>query len=215
MNSSLRVILMTRSYEERARSLEEARWGEVWEFLSRHASGSFCHWLPHGFLWPAKDPGSSLVDGSITSAFLKYCVFPTRWAAHFGFYTHHEIQSQLLNEHNETEYRRYYETVRRLVPQSQLLEFDVRKHGWSELAGFLGRPSPPSGTPFPRMRVGTVAHSSVLWQLSPLKCIVFMSLMCGSVLVNFLVACCLSAAAVAAVEAVLLCVLGRLPFKRS
>lgn len=203
-NFSLRVIVMKRRYEDRNRSLDVARTGERTELLSRTLSQLCCHWLPHGFLWPAKDPGSSLVDGSITSAFLKYCVFPERWALHFQAYTQHEIQSQFLNIHSEAEYHEFYDFVRGVVPPSRLLEFDVSKHGWNELTAFLGRPPLPDGSPFPRVRIGTVSHSSVLWQLSPLTCIVFEALLLGSMLVNFLVACCLSAVAVMVTEALLL-----------
>merc|ERR1712107_396071 len=39
-------------------------------------------------------------------------------------------------------------------PPDRLLEFDVRKHGWAEFAGFLGRPAPGTERfPHPRSRM--------------------------------------------------------------
>ena len=40
--------------------------------------------------------------------------------------------------------------VRASVPSRQLLVFETGKHGYQELARFLGVPEPPKGTPYPR-----------------------------------------------------------------
>jgi len=40
--------------------------------------------------------------------------------------------------------------VRRIVPPGRLLELDLRRHGWAELAGFLGLAAPAAG-PLPRL----------------------------------------------------------------
>jgi len=53
----------------------------------------------------------------------------------------------------EEAYLAHLDEIRRLVPRDRLLEFDVARHGWAELANFLGDGvSPPAGRPFPRTR---------------------------------------------------------------
>lgn len=58
--------------------------------------------------------------------------------------------------------------VRRLTPKGQLLEFNVRQHGWKELAEFTGEPLPPAGTKFPHPRSKHSLTNDVLWFYAPL-----------------------------------------------
>lgn len=51
----------------------------------------------------------------------------------------------------------HYDEIRRRVSPERLLEFDVKKHSWKELADFMGVPeraAPYLGTKFPHPRVG-------------------------------------------------------------
>lgn len=53
---------------------------------------------------------------------------------------------------HEEAYLGHINEIRMLVPKERLLEFDVARHGWAELEGFLGLASGKAGTPFPRPR---------------------------------------------------------------
>jgi len=51
----------------------------------------------------------------------------------------------------EEAYLAHMDEIRRLAG-GRLLEFDVKRHSWLELARFLGRPEPPGNPPFPHPR---------------------------------------------------------------
>lgn len=68
---------------------------------------------------------------------------------------------------HEEAYLAHLSEVRRLTPKGQLLEFDVRKHGWKELADFTGEALPPAGTEFPHPRSKHSWTNDVLWFHAP------------------------------------------------
>ena len=77
-------------------------------------------------------------------------VFPMQFIEAFPEFidVHDELLERLYGSanFNEFQYRRTYERhvaeVKRIVPASQLLIFDVKQHGWRELCEFLGKPMP-------------------------------------------------------------------------
>lgn len=70
---------------------------------------------------------------------------------------------------HEEAYLAQLSEVRRLTPPGNLLEFDVRKHGWKELAAFVGKPEPPAGTRFPHPRSKDSWTNDVIWHHSPFE----------------------------------------------
>ena len=60
-------------------------------------------------------------------------------------------------------FEQHVEEVQRNVPTDRLLIFDCTKHGWAELAQFLGVPPPPPGTPFPHLNDGMSTIRRLAW----------------------------------------------------
>eukprot|EP00415_Alexandrium_ostenfeldii_P004820 UN4820 len=76
--------------------------------------------------------------------------------------------------------------VRKNVPRGDLLEFDIKQHGWAELAGFLGRQPPGPGEPFPWLNTGSSSYQITKAKLYPGTFIGFWVLMLASVIANWL-----------------------------
>lgn len=137
-----------------------------------------CDWLPYGIHWPKADVGRSFMNSSMTSVLFSHCfrmgrpAYPWGGARQFGM--------------TEELYHRSQAEARRLVPQDNFLEFDPTKHAWAELGGFLGRPAPPTGTPFPRVKAGWSMKWSTYWTLFPGLHVAFVALMVASIAVNWL-----------------------------
>merc|ERR1711920_369921 len=65
---------------------------------------------------------------------------------------------------SEEAYLAHIDEIRRLLPKGRLLDFNVKKHGWRELLGFLGTSGPPEGTPFPRPRQKNMRTNEPLFE---------------------------------------------------
>merc|ERR1712151_794122 len=48
---------------------------------------------------------------------------------------------------DEESYLAHLDEIRRLTPPDRLLEFDVKRHGWTELSNFVGTPVPAGAGP--------------------------------------------------------------------
>lgn len=74
----------------------------------------------------------------------------------------------------EEAYLSQMDEIRRLTPKGRLLEFDVQKHSWAELANFTGRQAPP-GKGFPRRKSNNWTHDDYLTSSSGYKAMVVWS----------------------------------------
>mmetsp|Transcript_67407 Transcript_67407/g.208551 ORF Transcript_67407/g.208551 Transcript_67407/m.208551 type:complete len:338 (-) Transcript_67407:78-1091(-) len=140
-----------------------------------------CHWLPLGPLWSGSERHGSFIEGSMTSWFIKTCLYED------DFDSAEAKKADKIREgalENRSEYEDLQEMIRSLVPTSRLLEFDVRQHGWPELSAFLGRPPPPQGTPFPRTMSGTLIMQTAMLALAPASFCRFLLLLLASLMAN-------------------------------
>jgi len=58
----------------------------------------------------------------------------------------------IMDLHAEENFLALHNEIRTIVPKEDLLEFDVRKHGWKELNEFLGYPMKPGQNKMPHTR---------------------------------------------------------------
>lgn len=179
-----KVLLSQRDWQSWAAS-QRARSAHHMPPLHGLASLSLCHWLPYAAIWPAEGIGSAFYDDSVTSTLLHACFFdlgliPWRLAS-LPF-----AETDRAAHWNETVFNDLYAEVRQVVPPGDLLEFDVRRHGWAELAGFLGKPMPEPSEPFPRVNVASSAYQLTKAATFPGTTALFWSLMLSSVLANWL-----------------------------
>merc|ERR1712060_575482 len=84
---------------------------------------------------------------------------------------------------NKTEYYKYQNDIRKLVPPHLLFEFDHTKHGWKELAQFIDRPVPANG-PLPKANARGPGKVVTALLTSPAKHVVVLLLLLGSIVAN-------------------------------
>uniref|UniRef100_A0A7S1QRH4 Uncharacterized protein n=1 Tax=Alexandrium catenella TaxID=2925 RepID=A0A7S1QRH4_ALECA len=141
----------------------------------------FCNWLPYGLVWPAEGLGSSLMTPSTTAVLFSHC-----FRAVDDIYAAIGIPRQYQMANDRAFFERTRVNVTKLVPSTHILDFDVKRHGWSELAAFVGREPPPKGTPFPRAKRSGQLRISMMWSLFPREHLTFVALMLPCMIANWL-----------------------------
>lgn len=192
---SAKVLLLTRDWRSWASSKRKmgAR-GPLSQLVVRLTSlALFCHWLPHGLLWPRAGVGASFMreGGGLTMELLDHCLLPLRAleAAWGGRQAQHlawlrRTTARLLA--SEAAYREFQEKVRAMVPPDRLLEADVASLGWEQLASFAGRPLGAASGPLPRAKVGGFGKIVARMALRPGKHLALLGLALASAAANWL-----------------------------
>lgn len=147
---------------------------------------ALCHWMPLAPVWPDVDPGRSFGAGTAMTLLIEHCGDKgdiDDWGFMSRNMDRHLIRHMKTNEKLYYEYQDY---LRRLVPPEQLLELDVKKHGWKELCAFLGCPNRGASLgAFPKIGAGSVHRASLRFQASSLRYASFWLLMLTTVAMNW------------------------------
>lgn len=160
-------------------------------YTSLAMSAFLCHWLPYGLLWPPADLGHTFLADQMTSLLFQHCNFlpfdfiqlASRWNAGElpGTKTFQNMQQ------NRSSFNQYLEDVQRLVPPGNVLHFDFKRHGWTELASFLDRPAPSDGREFPYVSTSSSSPEWAELALFPWTTLNFGAIMLASMLLNWLI----------------------------
>jgi len=184
VSPSTKVILTVRSWREWKDAFVRARSGPA-EPIFGLLSLLLCNWLPWGMVVPQADIGHSFVKNSMTTMLLQNCILETR--KHMVPRSGPRLMvPHLALLHNESFYTEWLDMLRKLVPSDRFMEFDFKKHGWQDLANFLGLAAPPVGTPFPKTMGGTQSNDMLKLQLFPGKFMAFWALMLMSAILHCL-----------------------------
>mmetsp|Transcript_53182 Transcript_53182/g.154822 ORF Transcript_53182/g.154822 Transcript_53182/m.154822 type:complete len:335 (+) Transcript_53182:155-1159(+) len=186
VSPDVKIILMQREWESWRRAMGSAEGVDSNKATPAGLSlalflPALCHWLPLGLLWPGSDRHAPFVEGGVTSWFIKTCLYEDDFDS---------MQSRKATRYredalaNRTDYEKLSDMVRSLVPPAQLLDFDVRRHGWPELCAFLGRDPPPVGTAFPNTMSGTLIMQTAMLALAPGPFRLFLALLLASLVAN-------------------------------
>uniref|UniRef100_A0A7S1SAD6 Uncharacterized protein n=1 Tax=Alexandrium catenella TaxID=2925 RepID=A0A7S1SAD6_ALECA len=143
-----------------------------------------CHWLPLGLVWPSSGSREPFIEGSVTSWFIKTCVYEDDLDS-MQAQKAKQIREDALA--NREDYEKLHTMVGSLVPPARLLEFDVRRHGWPELCQFLGLPAPPVDLPFPKTMSGTLIMQTAMLELAPGSFRRFVAVCLASIAANALI----------------------------
>jgi len=130
-----------------------------------------CDWMPYGLTWPNTDVGHSFLDTSFSSLLIDHCCRNMlRIRPAYGRFSAH-MNSKDLAERKRAVLE-YHSFFKRSLNPAALLDFDYRRHGWSDLEAFLGHPA-PSGIPFPKLRSKTISRVALKWCMNPWKSAAF------------------------------------------
>lgn len=188
VSPDVKIILMQREWESWRKAMSSAEGVDDKKVTPAGLSlvllvPLLCHWLPLGMLWPSSGSREPFIEGSVTSWFIKTCLYEDDWDSMQSLKAKQIREDALANR---TDYEKLHVMVRSLVPAARLLDFDVRRHGWPEVCEFLELPAPPADTPFPNTMSGTLIMQTAMLRLAPDSFCIFLALCLASLVVNAL-----------------------------
>lgn len=182
VSPGVKIIQLNREWAEWSASASAAR-HEPLLVVAYHLVARFllCNWLPYGLVWPDSDVGKSLMTPSTTAVLFSHC-----FRALDDLYRVTGSPRQFDMLANSTAFREASSYVRSLVPPSRMMEFDIKNHGWAEIAEFLLRPVPPASKPFPRAKSGGQYRFTMYWRLFLKEHLAVVALMLAMASLNWL-----------------------------
>jgi len=193
VSPNARVILSTRDYESWAASSLSGTaksygyyTGTLIVPLNMALASLLCDWWPHALALPYAERGASFMNNGLATLLLENCVGARGgWTLmSSSYYPDWNVIFIWVRE----VFDEYHANVRFFVPKERLLEFDVRRHSWAELAAFLGRKAPAEGK-LRRVGSGSAHEAAIRFQADPARWLCFWGLMLVGVWGNWLVFC--------------------------